>query len=234
MIVPKSTLLLAFLSLLLPLAAQEGKTVSVAVYAFEYAAKQKTIYVRSGPEAYEEVGLSTANLRGPVPGWVVDGVLTFHTEPGPAAEGELPPLAAEVRLPADLKSPLVMLAKAPSSAKVPYQALVLENDGEKVRPGTRLIVNMTNSAVRARVGDNLISNLSPGQSIDFVAKGEPGEVFPVVFQYQKDGEWRDMTNTRWAHRPDRRALICIYQDPRTRRHKLRSIPNRTVGVEAQQ
>jgi len=35
-----------------------------------------------------------------------------------------------------------------------------------------------------------------------------------------------MAVTRWTLRDDRRLLICIYEDPATRRMYLRSIPDR--------
>ena len=37
-----------------------------------------------------------------------------------------------------------------------------------------------------------------------------------------------MTKTRWAFRKDRRSLLCAYLDPRTKRVKIRSIPERIV------
>jgi hypothetical protein len=221
---------LAAVCLLIPsvLSAQEAPTIQVSVFCFRYAGSLQSLELKSGAESTATVELSTANLVGPVKAVVENGSVTFFQKP--ITEDGAPLPAAAIKLPAGCARAVVVLVPAAEGEALPYRGFAFDHDGRSFPMGSMKIVNLSPYPVRWNIGGK-VTGLKPGGIEGFQPKGEPGSNQNVVFQFQKDERWLPMTTTRWAVRDDRRYLMCIYEDPATRRMGLRSIPDRTLPPE---
>lgn len=211
----------------LPLAAsaEPPPTAAISVFCFRYAGDLQSLLVKSGAESTETVELSTANLVGPVKAVVEDGAVLFFQKP--AGEGAAPRPAAAVKLPVGCTRAVVVLVPAAQGEALPYRGFAFSHENRAFPMGSMKIVNLSPYPVRWNIGGEVMG-LRPGGVEGFRPKGEPGSNQNVVFQVEKDGRWLPLTTTRWAVRDDRRYLMCVYEDPATKRMGLRSIPDRTL------
>lgn len=213
-------------------AAEPAVKLPACFYAFDYAPGHESVFCRTGPEAMEKIELSKANIVGPVTTLVTDGALHLHATPVTAADGSTSsPLLATARVPAGLKAALVVLFPNPPASPERYRCLVFENDRQSFPLGTYRVINLAPHPIRGAVGRKVIE-AKPGGVTLLELEGDPGSIVPVRFEYQDGSTWNLLTETRCAIRKDRRWLLCIYQDPRSGRLNLRSIPDRTRPVAA--
>lgn len=205
--------------------AEPPPTAAISVFCFRYAGDLQSLLVKSGEESTEAIELSTANLVGPVKAVVEKGAVMFFQKP--AGEGAAPRPAASIKLPADAKRAVVVLVPAAEGEALPYRGFAFSHENRAFPMGSMKIVNLSPYPVRWNIGGEVMG-LRPGGVEGFRPKGEPGSNQNVVFQVEKEGRWLPLTTTRWAVRDDRRYLMCLYEDPATRRMGLRSIPDRTL------
>jgi hypothetical protein len=217
---------IVFALLPISLMAEELPTIPVSVFCFRYAGELRSLAVRSGEAATETLELSTANLVGPVKAVVENGAVKFYQ--APLVEGVVPLPAATVKLPAGCKRAVVVLVPNAAGETLPYRGFAFSHDNGSFPMGSMKLINLSPYPVRWNVGGEVMG-LRPGAIEGFRPKGEPGSNQNVVFQFQKNERWLPMTTTRWAVRDDRRYLMCLYEDPATRRMGLRSIPDRTLA-----
>ncbi|WAC21514.1 hypothetical protein OVA24_08970 [Luteolibacter sp. SL250] len=224
--------LLLLLTLALPLQA-ESRNVAVSFFCLKYVAGQETIHLAKASGS-EPVRLSTANMTDPVTIPVESDLAVFHR--APAGDPKAPPAAAaKIRIPATVDKALIILVPAAAGSAEPYQAVLVDH-GPRFSLGTYRVVNFSRKAIRGAVGRSYVEAASGGMT-DLELKGEAGAVQGVRFEFQDEGRWNRLTETRCAVRKDRRWLLCVYQDPVTRRMNMKSIPDRTlllqpVSVEA--
>jgi len=199
------------------------------VYAFAYAPGLKSIQLKTGDKAYQDLRLSTANIVSPVNAVISDGSISLHREPEANSEVENPvhPLIGKAKLKEGTKSALVVLLPSPPGSKLPYRSLVLEHARADFPMGVYRLINLSTYPVRGMVGQSIVRT-KPGGIADLKLQGEPGAALPVRFEFFKDDRWNLLTETRCAVRKDRRWLMCLYEDPRTKRLNIRSIPDRRV------
>ncbi len=199
------------------------------VYAFAYAPGLKSIQLKTGDKAYQDLRLSTANIVSPVNAVISDGSISLHREPEANSEVENPvhPLIGKAKLKEGTKSALVVLLPSPPDSKLPYRSLVLEHAHANFPMGVYRLINLSTYPIRGAVGKSIV-RAKPGGIADLKLQGEPGAVLPVRFEFFKDERWNLLTETRCAVRNDRRWLMCLYEDPRTKRLNIRSIPDRSV------
>lgn len=213
--------LFAFFALMASVHA-ETRNVEISFYCLKYSPGLETIHVRRD-EVSEPVRLSTANLTNPVTATVIDGVTTFHKVTG---DPKLAPLAGKINIPSQISKALVVLVPNASGAVEPYHALLIDH-GDGFRLGSYRVVNFSHRSIRGAIGKSYIE-AAAGKMTDLELKGEAGTVQGVRFEFEKEGRWNRLTETRCAVRKDRRWLLCIYQDPETQRMNMRSIPDRTM------
>jgi hypothetical protein len=219
--------LLAALTPLGLLAQTPLPVVPVSVYCFRYAPQLETVHLRSAATAYQKIELSTANIVGPQGAVVENGDVTFHRQAtAPDGTATWPPVA-RVRLPANCPRALVLLLPAPEGEALPYRGLAFAHTDKDFPPGSMKMVNLAPYAVRGFVDRSTVT-IRPGSVETFRPRGEPGASVPVLFEFRNGEQWQRMTATRWTIRDDRRSLMCIFQDPATKRMNLRSIPDRTT------
>lgn len=211
------------------LAAEEVPArLAVSFYAFGYAPGLQDIQVATGRGKLTKVELSTANIVGPLMATVEAGRIALWGPPVTDDQGETThPVAGTALIRDGLQRALVVLLPESGEKGASYRTLVLENDAGGFPLGTYRLLNLGSHPVRGAVGGTIVQ-AKPGGIATLKLEGEPGTVLPVRFEYQQGGRWNRLTETRCAVRKDRRWLMCIYQDPKTGRMNIRSIPDRTV------
>lgn len=217
----KPLLLLALAILPLHAASPERREIEGSFYCFNYVPGLETIHVPAATGSVP-VRLSIANISEPVKVPVIDGEAVFQREATPSAA------AVKVRIPREIAKALVVLLPAPAGSPEPYRAFVLDRAREKFPLGTYRLVNLSPHAVRGAVGRSF-AEAKPGAIAGLELQGEAGETQAVKFEFQQDGRWNRLTESRAAVRRDRRWLVCIYEDPASHRMNLRSIPDRTAS-----
>lgn len=213
------------------IAAEPLPKVTASFYAFAYVPGHEKVRVMTGPESFEEIRLSTANIVGPVTAVVVNGALRICDEPV-TAEGKIThPVLSTAKLPTGAKHVLVILAPAAAGSKEPYRSLVLNHDLGDFPLGVYRMINISPYPIRGAIARNFIE-AKPGGIANLELKGQPGSIAPVRFEFFDDNRWNLLTETRAAIRNDRRWLTCIYKDPVTGRMNIRSIPDRRPAIAA--
>ncbi len=210
--------LLALLALAAPLMAQEQRQIEVSFYCLKYIPGLETIHV---PKAggTEPVRLSTANLTNPVKTVLAGDEAVFLKGP----EDTTP--AGRIRIPAAVTKALLVLVPAGPKGGGVYHPLLIDQ-GESFKAGTYRVVNFSHRKIRGAIGRSYIE-AATGRMADLELQGEPGTVQGVRFEFENEGRWNRLTETRCAVRKDRRWLLCVYQDPATGRMNMRSIPDRS-------
>ena len=213
------------------IAAEPMPKIDASFYAFAYVPGHEKVRIMTGPEAFEEISLSTANIVGPVTAAAVDGTLRICDEPQ-TVEGKIThPVLSTAKLPQEIKRALVILFPAAKGAKEPYRSLVLNHDLGDFPLGVYRMINISPYPIRGAIARKFIE-AKPGGIANLELAGEPGTIAPVRFEFFDQGRWNLLTETRCAIRKDRRWLTCIYQDPVTRRMNIRSIPDRRPVIAA--
>ncbi len=217
------------LLLALPVVAQDNQTkISASFYAFAYSPDHKAVFLPSGDGgAFEEIGLSTANIVGPVSSVVTDGKLTVHSAPVTGDDGKVThPVIASSTVKGDIRKALVVLFPTPKGDAMRYRCVVLNHDLADFPLGVYRVMNLTDKPIRGAIGKDVVKAL-PGGVANLALKGTPGSIVPLRFQYYEEERWNRLTESRAAVRNDRRWLLCIYQDPSNGRMNIRSIPDQT-------
>lgn len=216
--------LAAIIALALPLhAAPESRTVEASFYCFKYAPGVENVQVTNGGAA-QPVRLSTANITAPVILPVTGGEAVISSGAGDKAV-----IAAKVKIPAEISKALVVFVPAPAGSAEPYKAFAIDYSHDRFPLGTYRLVNVSKRAVRGAIGRKF-AEVQPGGIAGIELEGENGATQGVKFEFQEEGKWNRLTETRCAVRRDRRWLVCVYQDPATQRMNLRSIPDREVNL----
>ncbi|QTN33922.1 hypothetical protein HZ994_16910 [Akkermansiaceae bacterium] len=210
-------------------AAEPLPKIAASFYAFGYASGHEKVQIMTGPEAFEEIQLSTANIVGPVAAVAVDGSLRICDKPRTVGGKLIHPVLSDVRIPLGMKRVLVMLFPAPKEANHAYRSLVINHDLKDFPLGVYRMINVSPYPIRGAIAREYIT-AKPGGVANLEPAGQPGAVVPVRFEFFDQGRWNLLTETRCAIRKDRRWLTCVYQDPVTGRMNIRSIPDRTAAI----
>ena len=219
--------LIALLLSEVSLFAQPEKTpvsVKVSFFAFSYADGYRKIFLNTEEGAYEEITLSTANIRGPYK--------TFLSEQGEVALREhkqledgtdVYPIIARIKISSAIREPLLVLV--PSIGGQPYTALAIDGSTKGFPNGSYKLINFSRSDIRALIGETPVFAAS-GQITPFDLSKNSKELLNVVFQYQNAERWRTFGSTRWVNDKKGRTLLCAFYDQTRRRMQIRGIPLR--------
>lgn len=214
--------LAAIIALALPVhAAPESRTVEASFYCFKYVPGAESVQVTQG-DATKSIRLSTANITGPV-------TLPLTGDEAVILRADKSAPVAKVKIPADIHKALVVLMPSPAGSAEPYHAFALDYGHDRFPLGSYRLVNVSKHAVRGAIG-RAYAEVKPGGIAGIELQGENGATQGAKFEFLEEGKWNRLTETRCAVRRDRRWLVCVYQDPTTRRMNLRSIPDRSVNL----
>ena len=146
------------------------------------------------------------------------------------AEGK--PVAVEIKVPADLKSPLVLIipdAKHPTGVR-PF---VLEDNSDNFKWGTIRVLNATGMAAMMKV-DTKVAQLPPNWApVDIDPGGAARNV--GVQAAMKDKPAEILYSAVWEHSPDIRELVIVVPGTNVRTGALdfKVIPENRKVVEAE-
>lgn len=209
------------------LAAQDTPPkVAASFYAFDYAPKLQQVSIMAAEGDYQKITLSKANIIGPIEAVLVDSNLALYGAPVETDGVITRPVVATVKIPSQIKKPLIVVFPAPEGKRRPYNSLVLDHANTDFPLGVYRVINASPFPIRGIISQNTIKT-KPGSIEDLKPTGEPGTTVPMRFEYFENERWNLLTETRCAIRNDRRWLVCVYQDTRTGRLNLRSIPDRS-------
>ena len=201
--------------------------ISVSFYAFDFVAGSESVNLKTGEATFQEIRLSTANIVGPVTCLTTDGKITFHSEPVAGGDGKaIYPLIATGVIKEGISKALVVLFPAAADSGEKYRCIAFNNDLTDFPLGAYRLINLSNKPIRGAVGRGFVET-KPGGVANLELKGEPGAIMPLRFEFFEENRWNLLTESRAAVRRDKRWLMCIYQDPKTGRMKMRSIPDRS-------
>jgi hypothetical protein len=120
------------------------------------------------------------------------------------------PVAIEIKLPAGVESPLVLIipdAKHPTGVK-PF---VIEDNTNRFKWGSIRFMNATSKPVMTKV-DNKVAEVAPGWApVDVDPQGDVRNM-SVVSAY-KDNPTQLLYSAVWEHNPDVRELVIIVPNP---------------------
>ena len=209
------------------LTAQEPvQKIPACFYAFDYVPGKETVDLQTGPDKFEEVRLSIANIVGPISSTIVNGTLQIHAKPV-TVEGKVThPVLSTAKVPNGVTRALVVLFPDPKNPAQPYRSLVFNHDLKDFPLGVYRLINISSHPIRGSIARDFVE-AKPGGITNLQPVGEPGSVVPVRFEYFDQDRWNLLSETRCAIRDDRRWLMCIYEDAATGRMNIRSIPDRS-------
>ncbi len=209
-------------------AAEPAPKIPASFYAFGYAPGHESVNIQTGPEGFEEIRLSTANIVGPRTSLLTDGALRNHSKTVSPDGKNTYPVLSTAKLPAGTTRALVVLFPAVKGSGEIYRSLVFNHDLKDFPLGVYRLINLSPNPIRGSVAKDYVE-AKPGGIANLEPAGEPGAVVPVRFEFFENNRWNLLTETRCAIRKDRRWLTCIYQDPTSGRMNIRSIPDRTTA-----
>jgi len=208
--------------------AQDEKfpPVKVSIYAFEHNKKHKTIFLESPKETPYEITLSKANILGPFK-TVRDqnGKVTIRKKEVNAEGGIVYTPILKVTIGANIKEPLLILL--PAAGEKSYKAYVIDQSRRKFPNGSYKIFNLSSSLIRGLVGKTRV-NVSPGKLFSFNPSSNVEDIMDVHFQYMKAEKWKTFGRSRWVKVQEKRTLLCVYVDPRTKRMKIRGVNMKSI------
>ena len=206
----------------LPLAAAgQADKLPLSVFCVEFATSLKSVYLEGSGNKHTKVELSTANVVSAGEAPLVDGLVALY---GPPTSGSEYPVVASAK-PGAIRKPLMVLVPNPEGEQPPYHSTLVDMAPDGFPLGSYQIVNLSPHPVRFKTGDKA-KEIAPNAEMLFKPAIKDGEVVAVTVEYKLGDDWLVASSSRWAGRMDRRTLVCIHQNPQTKRMLIKSVPLR--------
>lgn len=202
-------------------AAEKVTRLPLSIFCSAYAAGLKSVFVKTGEDAYHGVTLSTANVVDAESVLVEDGRISLH---GAASGGNARPVVATAGI-TGLRQPLLVLVPSKEAGGLAYETKVVEGDIRDFPLGSFKFVNISPHPLRVVFGGNVIE-VQAGAEALFNPKSPAGEVMPVTVDYKTGENWQLVSSANWASRDDRRTLVCFQFDTGSKRMVIKSVPLR--------
>ena len=202
-------------------AAEKDAKRSVSIYCLAYAPDLKSVFVKSGPDNHQSIGLSTANVIEAKETLVEDGRILLY---GPAGDDGKHPVVASADI-AGVKQPLIVVYPSAEGGKMAYESSAVDADSAEFPSGGFKLVNLSPHSVRISHGEELIEIEAAAQRL-FKPDVPAGDALAVRMDYKNGENWALLSSARWAMRDDRRTLVCFQLDPSSKRMIVKSVPLR--------
>lgn len=197
----------------------EPRKVTIQLGCVAFVDDHRAIEVPTARGKWEKVPISIRYLTATMSAVATDNVLSLYT-PGETPTAETPgkPLAL-VNVPASGERFLILLLPA-GDADQPYRGIAIPS--KDFRYGGFCMLNTYSDPIMLLIG---------GKSKHILKQSEPlivapqimgnGEVASVMFV--KPNAKKPFYSANWNLRPDVREIHIIYEDPTTKREKLKTI-----------
>ena len=218
----------ALVLLICGVSAQKEKvpTVEVSLYAFEHHRDHRTIFLKSPKNEPYEIALSRANILGPFKTMTDDKGRVTLRKKATNADGEtIYPMLTRVTIPAGVKEPLLILI--PIRGDSGYRSHVVDRSLASFPVGSYKIYNFSPTMIRGLVGKTQV-NVSPKKLFAFNPSANVEDLMDVHFQYMNGEVWKTFGRTRWVKVNEKRTLLCVFEDPRTKRMKIRGVSMESI------
>ena len=195
-------------------------TVRFRVLTFERSGGLEEIFL-TGEDGSpgKAVKMHKNNFSGPYTAKKRKLIFSRHTEAGELASG----LVGKVSLPESLGSKVLLIA-LPTS-KGGYAFYPMSDNFSAFSAGQFKFVNLTGVTIAGKLNAQKVkvSPRSSSPSKAFSKKQKPHS-FPVEFYFAQGKKWMPFSSNFWRHEPDVRSIVFFYRDPKTKRIRIRSIP----------
>lgn len=104
-----------------------------------------------------------------------------------------------------------------------YQAIIIDLSLERVPVGCYLLMNLSPLELRGFVGSNQVVVSAEGVTQIIPSSVDEG-FLDVHFEYESPEGWKTFARTRWVNKTGKCSLLLAYQDPKTKRMKIKGIP----------
>jgi hypothetical protein len=207
--------------LLAQVAGVQAQTVDLSVYALGYAEDHKIVYLLNGEDEAVEIALSTARIVGPYHTVLnADSDVILRSKEETEEGNTIYPPIAQVKLPSDIKEPIMILV--PAAESLPYQSIIIDQSLEHFPLGSYMLINLSPRDVRGLVGSSKVV-VSAESVTTIIPSSEDEDLLDVHFEYERPKGWKTFARTRWANEKDKRSLLLAYLDPKTKRMKIRGV-----------
>lgn len=203
----------------------EGRTVNCRLLAFG-SATTGTIKARaSGPDdSWIDCTIRTTTISKPASFTATDNTIRLV-----AAEDETE--LAEVSIPPAVKNALIVLfasGKDKETSAIKWRPFVIDDSSKTYPPGGAFITNLVTEPIRFIVGEHK-GMLKPGQSHGYKmpTKRNTFNMAPVVFEFQKDGDWVKANESELRFLPGVRYLMFAYVAPNGGRPRIKTFQDNT-------
>jgi hypothetical protein len=203
--------------------ADEKKS-SPLLYCVAYAPQLSSLFFKQAEDRYQTVTLSTANIIEISEAPLEAGILSLF---GPADENGKHTLAASADL-STTAHPLIVLNPAAGEAQPPYTATVIDADPARFPLGSYLLVNLSPHPIRITHDKESIEIAASGTHV-YQPQVAAGEALAITIDYKLEEEWVLLSSSNWSNRNDRRTLVCLIEDPASKRMTIKSIPLRPTA-----
>jgi hypothetical protein len=218
----RNLLLLFALALLTPpTAGANPEKAKPLLFCVSYAPGFSSLFIKQADSRYQDIALSTANVIELAAAPIEKGTISLY---GPAGDDGKHALAATVEL-VGTAAPLIVLNPAAAGANPPYTATVVDAAPAKFPLGSYHVVNLSPHLVRINRDKTTVEIPAAGAHV-YQAKSDDGAPLAITIDYKPENEWLLLSSSNWASRDDRRTLVCIVEDPSSKRMVIKSIPLR--------
>ena len=221
-----TSITLSFLAAGLFAQENEAPSIAISLYAFEHTKEYQTIYLETPKETPYKIALSKANILGPFKTVKdEDGNVTLRKRETNAEGIVVYPALAKIRIPAQIKEPLLILVPVPG-AQV-YKAFVMDRSLSGFPKGSYKLINFSPNQVRGLIGKTRV-NVPPKKLIPFNPSSNSKDLLDVHFQFKNSKQWKTFGRTRWVKEREKRSLLCAYLDPKTKRMRIRGVSLQSI------
>jgi hypothetical protein len=205
---------------IVPLSAQESRTVKLRAICFQHVGEVKKLFAVSGgdkPKAVE-FDLFTTSFSDPVDVVATDNILTFSmAAAGADGEAGYKVVTTARAVPGPRQLAIFIPGESPEK---PYRCFVVDDSKQAFPMGSTMLVNLSNVPFRFSIGEHL-QVVAPGkiEKMPMARKtNERGQVPVVISVADKlaEGGWHAVNQTRWLTGADKRDLAISYLHPVTK------------------
>ncbi len=181
-------------------------------------------YVPTPAGGREELVIADGRLPLPQSAGVVNGMLSLFASPTVNTEKPTEGLLATTRLPADLRSLILIVIPSPEGSKTPYQMTFLRDAPGEFPWGESRIVNLTSVDFAVEVGEHKI-RAPKGDITELpeVKRLNPYKRAQTNFYFQNGDRWTAAAERQLPYLENTRRVFLISHAPKSLSPTVRTV-----------